>query len=198
MRFGNTTQPARRAGPYIRPGCLALVVVSVVAIFAGSITPPNHDVLSAGSRAIDYQAFETPYGPIAPTTSLPDARCQAWRHFRGYNCPDGASLAREFWPALREAQGTLYVGLTCYAAPAHFNVEYTGASVILHCHAAASWIQFEPHPMGETGSILFALVMVPTAQMRSGTLSVYQEDRVERWLNDQVTITQLGTVTVNG
>lgn len=198
MRFGNTTQPARRAGHYIRPGCLALVVVSVVAIFAGSITPPNHDVLSAGSRAIDYQVIETPYVRILPTTSLADARCQAWRHSRGYNCPNAAALAGAFWPQLQQVPEMLYVGLTCATSPAYFNVEYTGRSVIFHCHLAQAWLHFEPHSIGVNAVPDVALVMVPTAQMRSGMLSVYQEDRVERWLNDQVTITQLGTVTVNG
>lgn len=190
-------------------GCatpLVLVLLVVVANVAGA--PPEHAVISKGGQTVAFQvAFQDPkFGhvassPIAPTTSLADARCQAWRQTRSAPCPDSSSsLAREFWPTLQETPGMLYVGTICDTSTAHFNVEYvpiSGGRLYLHCHSTAPWISFQRPEMGVTAQIVTTLVVVPTSELGFGQLSVWEEDRVERWLDDQINLTELGVVTLS-
>ena len=127
-------------------------------------------------------------------------RCQAWKQGTGGRgtCPDDAVLARDYWPELTQTSATLYVGLTAYCDTSrpHFNVERVGRSLTLHCHSAAPWLG-QQRTMGVMAEPLTILVLIPTSQLGPGPLSVYREDRVERWLSDQVGVAFLGTVTIS-
>ena len=185
-------------------GCatpLVIALLVVAAIIAGS--PPEHDVITMDGRSIAYKtATSYPqvyvYGPITPTTSLYDARCQAWRQRNSGDCPDDGTLARTYWPGLQSADGTLYVGLTGYCAdPSDFNLELgRGPTLVLHCHATAPWINLNRGPMGVQAAPITTLLIVSTATWSPGRYSIYREDRVERWLVDQVTTSLLGAVTI--
>jgi hypothetical protein len=199
-------RPAARGGRVAAIGCFTLPFVAAVLIFVGTVAgaPPEHDVTTMGGRSIPFRTA-TPdpqahvYGPIAPTTSLGDARCQAWRQNHSGACPDDSALAGTYWPALQPSDRTLYVGVAAYCDPEsnHFNLELgRGASLVLHCHYAARWVNLERPPAGVVAEPIITLLIVSTATWSPGRYSIYREDRLERWLDDQVTTTLLGTVTV--
>lgn len=178
-----------------------LILVIVVGAVAGA--PPEHAVSLYGGAAIqvrvvtDY-SHQLVQGPVAPTTSLANARCEAWLQARSGTCPDEATLAGAYWPDLQQEPHMLYVGLlsTCLTSPDHFNVELASTTLFLHCHTTAPWVSTERPPMGVSAQILTDLILVPTDQMQAGTLYVVREDRVERWLSDEVSSELLGVVTI--
>jgi hypothetical protein len=94
---------------------------------------------------------------------------------------------------------TLYVGVlsTCGSG---FNVEYHGHDrlLVVHCYTAAAWIGFPASCCpGVTAGPTLALVLVPTEAIHSGRLTVVRDDRMERWLSDQSTESQLGTLIIS-
>jgi hypothetical protein len=187
-----------RAVLFLVGGLILLIVVGAV---AGA--PPEHAVSLYGGAAINVRVVSAYpgqhiQGPIAPTTSLANARCEAWQQARSGTCPDEATLAGAYWPDLQQQPHMLYVGLlsTCQTSPDHFNVELVSTTLFLHCHVTAPWVSTERSPMGVAAEILTDLVLVPTDKMEAGSLYVVREDRVERWLSDQVTSELIGVVTI--
>src|SRR6266851_8434962 len=197
----------------IRAGKLALLLVGLLVLYlvVGTVAgaPADHDVLMYGARAVPVQVVsnsppQSPrayvIGPLLPTTSLAAVRCEAWLQSNSGTCPDDAILTSDFWPDVRQAPLSLYVGLfsTCgmsYSAE-HLNVDYSTPNLTLHCHQAAPWVSWGRPPLGVSAAIVTDLVVVPTAQMSPGQLYVYREDRVERWWSDEVTTTLIGVATL--
>lgn len=180
-----------------------LILVSSV---AGA--PPEHAVRTPGATPIGYEvAYSTTYlngslvaGVAAPATSIDEFRCAAWRAGgQPGGCPDSAELAKTLWPNVKQAPDTLYVGLrasTCQTVPDHLNIEYQDGRLVLHCHVAAQWLYFARSTMGVAAQPAIALLTMPTGAMSHGKLTVVLENRVERWLFDQVTTVELGTVAI--
>ena len=193
-----------RAAAY---GCLTLPLVAAVVAFVGSAAgaPPEHDVLTDGGRSIGYSAeFSSSaeiVGPIAPTTSLAKARCEAWHQHHSGDCPTATTLASMYWPKLQQVPQTVYVGVQAYCDPKsnHFNLELgKGARLILHCHYAARWVNLERPVMGQIALPITNLLVVSTSGWTPGEYVVVREDRVERWFSDSVTQKVLGVVDVTG
>jgi len=188
---------------FLAAGCVTLPLLGAVLAFASAVAgaPPEHEVLSNGGRSIAYRVADTPttlYGPIAPTTSLAAARCEAWLQLHTEACPDTA-LPSQFWPELQDTPDSLYVGVLAYCdmTPEHFNVEVgDGTSLTLHCHSSAAWIHVGPRAMGVVSQPITHLLVVSTAGWPPGQYWVYREDRVERWLSDQVETSLLGAVDI--
>jgi hypothetical protein len=189
---------------------VVIVVLAITATVAGA--PPEHDVIPVNTTPLAVQVVLPPLGSpasrlsaaIAPTTSLGAARCAAWQESNAGACPDTSALAQMYWPELTEQPQTIYVGLLwpdCIASAPHFNVEFSGnvesANVILHCHSTQAWFG-GPSYLGRNsvGAPVLQLVMVPTAPIEGRQLWVYREDRVERWLEDDVRTTLLGVVAI--
>ena len=205
MNWSEMSRTAK-AGRVAAIGCVTTPLLVAILVLVGTVAgaPPEHDVITMGGRSIAYQT-STPYpqahfyGAIAPTTSLDDARCQAWRQAYRGACPDATALRGTYWPGLQAAPQTLYVGVLAYCDldPSHFNLELgRGPSLVLHCRATARWLNLERSPMGVVAEPITDLLVVSTASWKPGRYTVYREDRLERWLFDQVTTTQLGTVNV--
>ena len=178
----------RDVGYFFMRGCLTLIVGVLVLLAVVTIAgaPPNHEILSAGSRAVAYQVAYGTYvpGPIAPTTSLTNARCQAWLDSHSNPCPDAATLAAKYWPSLQPAPDTLYVGFqpNCgWESPVFYVELYPESSVTIHCHWTKPLIDFERPPMGVTAQPGFTLLVLSTSTWTPGQYWVYQQDLVERW-----------------
>ena len=201
--------PAARAGRVAAIGCFTLPALFAFLALANAIAgaPPEHAITTAGATPIDYQVGygagfangRVVAGLAASSTSLDDFRCAAWRASgREQSCPTATELAKTLWPGVRQTPGTIYVGIyssSCYPSAGHLNVEYYAGRLVLHCHVAAPWVKFERH-LGGGPPPSIELVMIPTAGIPHGTLTVVLDDRVERWLNDQVTTSLLGTVAI--
>jgi hypothetical protein len=180
------------------------VVGLAVASAAGA--PPLHHVLSPGARAIGHQVgdqngINAVRQAIAPTTSLTQARCDAWRQRETTPCPDDSTLEKTYWPAVRQAPHTIYVGVlnTCDVVPLddRFDVEYAGRSLTLRCYSVEAWVRPRAGAaMGTRGLIASALVIVPAIGIPPGRLAIYREDRAERWFFDDVRTQFLGAVTL--
>ena len=194
--------PASTVVRFLAAGCVTLPLLGAVLAFASAVAgaPPEHEVLSRGGHSIAYRSAYTPnlFGPIAPTTSLAGARCEAWLQLHTEACPDTA-LPSQFWPELQDTPDSLYVGVLAYCdmMPEHFNVEVGDGTILtLHCHWSAPWINLTRPPMGVVGQPITQLVVVSTAGWTPGKYWVYREDRVERWLSDQVETSLLGAVDI--
>ena len=179
---------------------LALVLL---AMYGLTSSPSEHDVYTDGGTPLAYTVGSVypgvhVMGPIAPTLSLADVRCDAWLQQHTGSCPNEPTLAATYWPSLRQEQQTLYVGVlnSCDKNQAHFNLEYIGFYLILHCHETAPWLHLNRGPMGANMEILAELVIVSTSHMEKGSLYVWQDDRVERWVSDLSQRTLLGVVAI--
>lgn len=168
-------------------GCVTLIVgvLVLLAIVPIAGAPPNNEILSAGSRSIAYQTVNGTYvaGPIAPTTSLTNARCQAWLDAHSTPCPDATTLAAKYWPSLQPAANTLYIGFqaNCGSQPPVFYVELYPGSITIHCHWTKPLIDFERPAMGVSALPGSTLLVLSTLTWTPGQYWVYQRDLVERW-----------------
>jgi hypothetical protein len=188
------------AGLVTIPLVLSLIYFGGVAIGA----PVEHDVLPEGHTPITWEVAEPSgytYGPLAPTTSLTNARCQSWLQDHPGTCPDEQTLAGMYWTKLDQAPQTVYVGIlsTCETAPGHFNVEYFQGILTMHCHSAGRLVNVWQGPHSDArAQVVSLLVAVATAGMKRGPLWIYREDRVERWISDIVRLELIGVVTIGG
>jgi hypothetical protein len=201
---------ATSASNTARYAAAAVVTIPLVLslIYFGGVAigePVESDIIPAGHIPISVQValptrFPT-YGPIAPTSSLANLRCQSWLQDHAGTCPDDATLAGMYWTTMEPAPQTLYVGVLglCDTARPHFNVEYGEGRLTLHCHYTARLIQpwSGPHSDARPGGRAFVtLVIMPTVEMTAGQVSVYREDRVERRFSDIVSTQLIGAGTI--
>jgi len=180
------------------PLVLALIYFGGVAIGE----PVEHDVLPEGHTPITWEVGEpsgqATYGPMVPTTSLTNARCQSWTQDHAGTCPDEKTLAAMYWAKLEQAPQTLYIGTFLCDTTRHFNVEYFESRLTLHCHGTARLINPWPGPHSDArpGRAFVELLIVPTASMTPGQVSVFREDRIERRFSDIVSTTSIGVATI--
>jgi hypothetical protein len=174
--------------------------------------PARHDIHTPGAIPVEVRSSDpgsdSPFfGPIKPSQSLSNVRCQAWLLQRPAPCPHDAALASIYWPKLAQTSEVLYVWWQAcgeyWYAPAHavndgFNVEYLGSNrtLTIHCYFATPWIQ-TPGPPGVTMTVAFALLVVPTNAFRPGKLTIVQDDRLEHLAGDQSTQFQVATATIS-
>jgi hypothetical protein len=181
------------------PLVLSLIYIGGVVIGA----PVENDVLPEGHTPITVQVAapsgRPTFAPILPTTSLANVRCQSWLQDHAGTCPDEQTLAGMYWTKVEQAPQTLYVGaFLCDTARPHFNAEYFESRLTLHCHTTARLIEpWEgPHSDAGPGRAFITLVIVPTAGMTPGQLSIFREDRVERRFSDTVSTQLIGVATI--
>ena len=188
---------------------LSTSAVLALVLADACITPADHDVHSPNGISIkgeiadplesvpSYYGPLRPRGPIRPSQSIADIRCQVWRQNASSQCPDDSRLAPSLWPHVEQRPNILYVGLLP-SCPGYFNIEYLSndRTVTIHCHVAWPWISI---PTGARGVVAIretSLIVVPTDAIAPGALRVVQDDRVEHLIGDQTTETDLGTVTI--
>ena len=186
--------------PLIYLGAGALLVAMGALL---SWTPPAHEVHTVGGIAMtDVRVgsggdpyHQCVFGPSAPSTSLDDLRCGAWRQRAPYKpCPDGSTLRQTMWPAITQATKTLYIATVSGTT---FNVEFlpSNRTLVVHCYFARAWL-VSRGPPGIGGAPMWMVLVVPTDLIGPGVVSVVRDDRVEHWLGDDVTETVLGRVEI--
>jgi len=166
------------------------------------LAPSDHDVHSPGGISIKAeranQMDSVNYsGPLRPSESLADIRCQVASHYSSGPCPPDAKMAQGIWPFVKQRPNILYVGLPP-SCQGYFNIEYFAHDrrLIIHCHVAYPYISI---PTGASGVVAYRvteLIEVPTNTIGPGSLHVVEDDRIEHLIGDQTTETELGTVTI--
>jgi hypothetical protein len=80
-----------------------------------------------------------------------------------------------------------------------FNAEYEPGrrAVVIHCYVARPRVWSEPQTMGAEPRLLLALLLVPTASIPAGPITVIEDERVERFGSDQSTESQMGIATIS-
>jgi hypothetical protein len=181
------------------PLVLSLIYFGGVALGA----PAESDVVPEGHTPITWEVAEPSgrltYGPLVPTTSLANVRCQSWIQDHAGTCPDEQTLAGMYWTKLQQAPQTLYVGaFLCDTTRRHFNVEYFESRLTLHCHSTARLINpwQGPHSDAGPGAAFIELLIVPTVSMIQGQVSIFLEDRIERRFSDIVSTKLIGVATI--
>lgn len=173
------------------------------------IAPADHDVHSPTGIAIkaaianpiesvpSYYGLLQPTGPLRPSQSIADVRCQVWRQRTSGTCPDDSMLAPSMWPRVKQRPKTLYVGLLP-SCPGYFNIEYFARDrrLTIHCHVAWPWISIPTGAHGVAAIRGTTLVEAATDAITPGEIRVVQDDRIEHLIGDQTTETELGTVTI--
>lgn len=193
-----------------RLGCLAAsaLALALVGLLIGvSWTPTPHPIRTAGATAItNFQVVDRNassfYVSVAPppSMSLAELRCAVWRA-RSATCPDPTTLAQRLWPNLAQSPETLYVVLpvACLTSFGGYrlNVEYIASSrtLTIHCYSAAAWYVPQPPP-GVGPAPSSGLILVGTAEIRPGNVTVVADYRVEHLLGDDSTQVVVGGVTI--
>lgn len=172
-------------------------------------TPPVHAMHAAGAAAV--QAYFAPGsvprhgGPIPPSTSLDQVRCEVWKSTSSQPCPDGADLARRYWPTQRQSPNTLYLTLGTPSVasndPSGFNVEHDRAHEVLVYNTYQSHALFVRWRADDTpGAGLqpgLELLVVTLSGIPSGTVQIIERDWTQRVTGDQRDGDYvLGTVTI--
>jgi len=141
---------------------------------------------------------------VRPSQSLNDVRCAIWRVGKSPSsvCPDPAALAAMFFPNLTQRPGTLYIvwfGCAYDMQADGFNVEYqpNRRAVVIHCYVARPWVWSRPQTEGAEPRLLAALLLVPTASIPAGPVTVIEDYRVEHFGGDQSTESELVTATIS-
>lgn len=194
-------------------GCLAgCLIAAAVPVGAGAAlmlavhVPPPHRVRTDGATAVPAQAFiglRPPFNSSlpAPTMKLDDLRCAAWQTTSRDPCPDPSELAKDVWVDATQAPNTLYIGVqdmcdTYGNDRAGFNVEYLSSrkTLIVHCVSAQAWFLERDRGSRQIASIV--LIAASTAAIPAGTVSVWEDDRVEHLVGDDSAQTLLGIVAI--
>jgi hypothetical protein len=142
---------------------------------------------------------------IQPGQSLNDVRCAIWhgRHPQTAVCPDAAILADLYFPKLTQRPSTLYVPwLWCvYTSRGAngFNVEYQPSrrALVIHCYLVRPLVWRQLQTSYPSPQPWLSLLLVPTASLPAGPVSVVEDDRVERLIGDQSTEHLMGTATIS-
>jgi hypothetical protein len=190
---------------------IALAAVLVLILVAALVKPSPHEVHMPGAEALHVQLVDSFPPPlyfsqaIQPSQSLNDVRCAIWRarHSQNSVCPDAATLAGMYFPKLTQSPRTLYIlWLWCSHTMGAdgFNVEYQSSrrAVVTHCYLARRWVWWQPK-MTSTPSAepSLSLLVVSTAPVPAGPVSIIEDARFEHLIGDQSTEYQLGTATIS-
>jgi hypothetical protein len=171
------------------------------------VSPQAHDIHSPNGIPIRVRtaASNGPVLVITASESVADLRCQVWHAGevtgQGFTphagpCPDDATLAAAYWPQFSQSPKTLYLAWKrCFV----FNVEYIASNrtLIIHCYTAGTFIPPAPQLPGVVAESTRDLLVAPTGAMSPGSLSIIEDDRVERFIGDYSTEVQLATATIS-
>jgi len=93
----------------------------------------------------------------------------------------------------------LYCSSDVYGFGNGLNMEFQPGrrAVVIHCYVARPWVWREPQTMDAVPRPRESLLVVPTASIPAGPLSVIVDYRVEHFFSDQSTESQLGTATIS-
>ena len=189
-------------------GIALIIELAELLVVAELLVPPQaHDIHSPNGIPIRVRtaASRGPVLIITASESIADLRCQVWhagevtdQGFRPHAgpCPDDATLAAAYWPQFSQSPKTLYLTWKrCFV----FNVEYIASNRTLniHCYAAGTFIPPAPQHPGTAALSSRDLLLVPTDAMSPGSLSIIEDDRVERFIGDYSTEVQLATATIS-
>ncbi len=196
----------------LTPGrMVALIVVVVLAVLVTIpfYTPPAHQIHTPGATALSAQVVESSppiyaYQTIHASQSLDDVRCQLWRRQRPQAaCPDSATLASSYFPALTQSPMTLYIPLTLCTSRGGgsdgFNVEFLPSSrtLVIHCYAAKPMISMERGLPGVEAAPPLALLLVSTQSIPAGDIAVDLDVRGEHVLGDDSNEYRWTTATIS-
>jgi hypothetical protein len=80
-----------------------------------------------------------------------------------------------------------------------FNVEYIASNrtLIIHCYTAGTFIPTSLQHPGAAALATRDLLVVPTDAISRGSLSIIEDDRVERFIGDYSTAVPLATATIS-
>jgi hypothetical protein len=193
---------------------VAVLVLVVVGTAAAFVSPSPHEIHTLGAMTLNTQLVYSDhpvsfFQAVQPSQSLNDVRCAMWHEGRPQTsaCPDAETLAGLYFPKLTQSPKSLYVAwlycqfnsLGVYGLSDGFNVEFQPSrrAVVIHCFVARQWVWREPQTMGAMPQPRVSLLVVPTASIPAGPVSVIEDDRVEHFLNDQSTESHLGTATIS-
>jgi len=190
---------------------VAVLVILVAGTVGALVSPSPHEVHTPGAQTLNAQVVyadprEYFYQAIQPSQSLNDVRCAMWRIGRPQTsaCPEAATLASLYFPNVTQSPKTLYVAwLYCssdvYGFGDGLNMEFQPSrrAVVIHCYVARPWVWREQQTMDAVPRPRESLLVVPTASIPAGPLSVIVDYRVEHFFSDQSTESQLGTATIS-
>jgi hypothetical protein len=208
-------QPHNAQRPRIRKwvvvlsaGIAVIIAAAQLLVFAELfVSPQAHDIHSPNAIPIKVQT--APSQRVAFTTaaseSIADLRCQVW-HSGGWTasgykpntgpCPDDATLASAYWPQFSQSPKTLYLAWTRCSV---FNVEYIASNrtMVIHCYTAGTLIPAGGRLPGVVAQPFLSLLWAPTDAMSPGSLSIVEDDRVERFIGDYSNEVLLATATIS-
>jgi hypothetical protein len=187
---------------------LAIAVAVVFILVAAFVPPSPYEVHTPGAEALNTLRVDSDPAAhlsqaVQPSQSLNDVRCAIWRVRHTQTCPDAATLAGLYFPRLTQSPSTLYVpwlwcAYTSFGANG-FNVEYQPSrrALVIHCYLARPWLWRQPLTSFANAQPVLSLLLVPTASIPAGPVSVTEEDRIEHLIGDQSTEHQMGTATIS-
>jgi hypothetical protein len=191
---------------------IALAAALVLAAVAAFVKPSPHEVHTPGAEALRVLMVDSFPPPlyfsqaIQPNQSLNDVRCAIWRarHSHDSACPDAATLAGMYFSKLTQSPGTLYVPWfwCAYTMGADgFNMEYQPSrrAVVIHCYVARPWVWIWRQGFTSTPAVAISLslLLIPTASLPPGPVSVIEDARFEHLIGDQSTEYQRRTATIS-
>ena len=188
---------------------VAVLLIVVAGAIWAFVSPSPHEVGTPGATKLTTQLlYSDPQAnfvqAVRPSQSLNDVRCAMWRVGKSPSsvCPDQATLAAMFFPNLTQRPGTLYIvwpGCAYDFRADGFSVEYQPGrqAVVIHCYVARPWVSSQRQTVGAEPRPLAALLLVPTASIPAGPVTVIEDYRVEHFGGDQSTESQLAIATIS-
>lgn len=193
-------------------GGLAFTVVWIVVwiVVITVLRPTAHEVHAPGSTPLEARVVQSdkriPFREtIQPSQSLDAIRCQLWHanHVPPSACPDSAALAAEYFPNLTQTPKTLYIPWQRCSANTisswdGFSVEYQPSSrtMVIQCYVAEPFFQHQV--AGVVAWFPQSLLVVSTASLSAGDITIVENDSIEHLLGigDRSTVFQLATATI--
>jgi hypothetical protein len=196
----------------MRKPVAGLAIAVALVLIAGDVfvKPSPHEVHTPGAVALSVQMADSFPPPlhvsqaIQPSESLNDVRCAIWRARQSQDsvCPDEATLGAMYFPKLTQRRGTLYIPWFWCAYTMGgdgFNVEYQPSrrAIVIHCYLARAWVWMQPLTTTTAMEISLSLLLVRTALLPSGPVSVIEDSRIEHLIGEQSTEYQTRTATIS-
>ena len=188
---------------------IVIAAALVIILLGAFIKPSPHEVrtpdaVALNTRIVDSDPPVDLFEPVQPSQSLDEIRCAMWRlrHAQTAVCPDAATLAGLYFPKLTQSPSTPYIPWVWCAATSlgaeGFNVEFQPSrrAIVIHCYLAKPWFWRQPQTSPASPRPLLRLLLVPTALLPAGPISVIEDDRIEHLIGDQSTEYQMATATI--
>lgn len=202
-----------RGKPLTRWGVVGVAVAMIAALAVALMPPSPHEVHSPGSSPLSVETYASDqtvgWAKGGPSQSLAEMHCLF--HVKqpvgqSQQC-DTNSLSDHFSGLTQRPQMLYVVRPQCiWIESGHdmrsqtFSADFLPATraVVVHCYAASASLLM---PVSSGGSGTRAaptqvLLAIATSSMGAGSITVWEEDRLERLLGDESTTFQIGTATI--